>query len=110
MIKIKHLDLIFTTSFIFSLAALSMTHYALAHGAVEIAPVTKIAVYNIALGINWVFAGTWTLLSFVYYIFRGGALIKSKGDRYLTTLYPFVLLNFSFIDMWNDILILCYML
>ena len=107
--KVKPLDIIFIAAFLFSLAALSMTHYALAHGAIEIAPITSIAIYHYALGMNWIFAAQWTFFTFIYYLFRGGKLLKTKGDTVLATVYPFMLLNFCFIDMWNDVLILAYM-
>ena len=101
------MDIMFLTSFLLSLCALTLTHYLLANGCVEVGLITG-ACY-LSMGLCWIFALQWALLGFIYYLLRGGKLIRSTGDAIAASIFPFFIFFFTFVDLWNDLLIYFWM-
>jgi len=109
-IHINIFDILFLFAFIFSLIALILTQHILANGGQEIAPVTSVAIYQYELAVEWIFAIKWAFFFFMYYMFRNGNIIKTKGDAAAGSIFFFMMFFFNFVDMWNDILIFSYQL
>lgn len=103
-------DILFLFAFIFSLIALILTQQILANGGQEIAPVTSVAIYQYEIAVEWIFAIKWAFFFFMYYMFRCGNIIKTKGDAAAGSIFFFMMFFFNFVDMWNDVLIYMYQL
>ncbi|MDF2954547.1 hypothetical protein [Candidatus Alkanophaga liquidiphilum] len=103
-VRRRHLDVLFALAFSCSFGALTLTHYLLANGFVEMGLLAG----RFYMFISWLFAAQWACLFAIYLVLRSGRFVRSDADAAITTLFPILLFFFCFVDFWNDVLVLLF--
>jgi len=103
-VRRRHLDMLFALAFSCSFGSLTLTHYLLAKGFVEIGLLAG----RFYMFISWLFAAQWACLFAIYLVLRSGRLVRSDADATATMLFPILIFFFCFVDFWNDMLVLLF--